>query len=193
MKKLLLAAIAIATMGITNAQTEKGKWTFGGSTTASFASNTFTPEFNGTEGEESTISEFTFTPNAGYFVMDNLAVGIDLSYTSSKEEQNGFDFTTNTIALLPNATYFFEAGDNFKPFVSAGAGLISSSFGDDDSDKFSGFAFTGEAGVAYFINSNVSLDFMVRYLNATLSNKENDDFKNKNSALGVGIGFSIFL
>lgn len=197
MKKMLLTA-AIAALGIfgANAQTEQGNWKFGGSSNFSFNSNSSTPEFDGDElDSETTITTINFSTDASYFVIDNLAVGLELMIGSTKDktEEGGdeFEYTTSTFGVLPQATYYFTDGE-FVPFAGAKVGYLSSG-GEEDEDKFSGIAFGAEVGVAYFINNNISIDLMVEYLNSTLSNKEEEDYKLKNNTIGVGIGFSIFL
>ncbi len=194
MKKLLLIA-AVAVFGLNvNAQTEKGNWIFGGNTSFSFASTNATIEFDGEEvDDDNKSSVFSVTPSVGYFVIDNLAVGMDLSFTSTKEDDGNNDFTVSSFAVIPSGTYFFEAGDKFKPYVGVGVGLISTSAGDDDINKSSGLAIRGKGGVAYFLNESIALDFSVQYLNTSQKNKEESDLVTKNNSIGVGFGFSLFL
>ena len=193
MKKLLLIA-AVAVFGFTtvNAQTEKGNWMFAGSTAISFASTTATPELDGEEGEDQKTSLFSVTPTVAYFIMDNLAIGVDLTFTSQKNDDGNDDITTSSFSAIPGATYFFEAGDNLKPYIGAGVGVISTSSGDDDSLKSNGLAIRGKGGLAYFLNESIAIDFSVQYLNTSQKNKEFDEFKVKNSSIGFGLGFSLF-
>lgn len=195
MKKLLLsAAVAVFAFASVNAQTEKGKLFVSGNTSLSFSSTNATTEFDGEEvGEDQKASVFSVTPSIGYFVMDNLAIGVDFSFTSSKEEEGEFEDTLSSFAVMPTATYYFEAGDKLKPYIGVGAGLISTSFGDDDINKSSGLAFRGRGGLAYFLSDMIALDFFVQYLNTNQKNKEESDLVTKNSSLGVGFGLSLFL
>lgn len=202
MKKLILFA-AVAAFGFSaNAQDEstnqttKGTWFFGADAGISFASNKTIPEFDGEEFDtEVTVTSFSFTPSANYFVIDNLAVGLDITFSSSNSKVD-FDGDTeedktNTFAVIPNATYFFSDG-NVRPYLGAGVGYMSAG-GDEDFTKFSGLAINANGGIAYFINSSVAVNIGVEYLYAKLSNKEESDFKNKSNTLGVGAGFSFFL
>ena len=191
MRKLLLsAAVAVFGLMTINAQTEKGNWVLGGNTSISFTSTNATTEFDGEEvGDDQELSVFSITPSVGYFVMDNLSVGLDLTFSSTKVD----DVTTSSTAIIPNASYFFDAGEKFKPFVGLGAGLVATSAGDDDINKSSGLAIRGTGGIAYFINESVSINFIVQYLNTNQKNKENSDLVTKNSNIGAGIGFFIYL
>jgi outer membrane protein len=194
MKKLLLAAFAVFAFTSVDAQTEKGNWVFGGNTSLSFASTKAKVEVDGNEVDgDLTSTVFSVTPSVGYFVIDNLAVGLDLSFTSNKNDNGDTDVTTSSFSVLPMGTYFFDAGESFKPYVGAGVGLISTSSGDEDINKSSGLAIRGKGGVAYFLNESIALDFSVQYLNSSQKNKENSDVVTKNSSFGVGFGFSIFL
>ncbi|QHI36075.1 hypothetical protein IMCC3317_14280 [Kordia antarctica] len=195
MKKIILAAVAIFGFAFTaNAQTEQGKWVISGSTSISFATTNLTLEFEGEEiSDDAKASIFSFTPSVGYFVINNLAVGLDLSFSSAKNDDGTTDVTTSSFSSILGGTYYFEAGDKFKPFVGLGAGLISTSSGDDDVLKSNGLALRGKGGVAYFVNESLSVDFSVLYLNTNQKNKENNDLVSKNSSLAVGLGFSLFL
>ncbi|MBC8754781.1 porin family protein [Kordia sp. YSTF-M3] len=194
MKKLLLF-VAIAFLSYTvNAQTEKGKWVISGSTSISYATTNLTLEFDGEEISDDTKgSIFSLTPSVGYFVINNLAVGLDLSFASANNDNGTTDVTTSSFSSILGGTYYFEAGDKFKPFVGLGAGLISTSSGDDDSLKSNGLALRGKGGLAYFVNQSLSIDFSVLYLNTNQKNKENSDLVSKNSSIAVGLGFSLFL
>ena len=197
MRKLLLT-IAIAVIGITvNAQTEKGNWVVGGSTTVSFGSTKSTIEDTDIELK---ISEIQIIPSLGYFVIDNLAVGIDLTFSYTKfEDDFGALFgesesEESSLAAVLGGTYYFQTNDDkLKPYVGIGGGLVYNSIGEEDADKDNGFALSGKAGLAYFLNDSIAIDFIVNYRYISLKNKEIEDLKTKSSNIGVGVGFSLFL
>lgn len=194
MKKLLLFAAITFLSYTVNAQTEKGKWIISGSTSISYATTNLTLELDGEEISDDTKgSVFSLTPSVGYFVINNLAVGLDLSFASTNNDNGTTDVTTSSFSSIIGGTYYFEAGDKFKPFVGLGAGLITTSSGDDDALKSNGLALRGRGGLAYFVNQSLSIDFSVLYLNTNQKNKENSDLVSKNSSIAVGLGFSLFL
>ena len=199
MKKLIvMAVIALSAVTTLNAQTEKGKWVFGSDAGVSFASSTAKPE--GLEYIDSetknTVSTFEVNPNVGYFIIENLSIGLDLSFTSTKNKfensEGDFDQTTNSIGILPNATYFFKK-ENLAPYLGAGVGLLATSSGDGDSQKTSGLAIAGTAGLAYFLNTSVSINFGATYLYSKQVNKENSNFKLNSNTIGVALGFAVYL
>ncbi|WP_260395486.1 outer membrane beta-barrel protein [Elizabethkingia anophelis] len=120
-KKLLVSACALLAMSIC-AQTKKGNWVVSGSTTFGF-DNTSTKFKKGNVSISGPkINKFTITPSAGYFVMDNLSVGVDLEFTSTttKEDNSEYKDTNNAFVILPTATYYFTDNKVVKPYIGAG-------------------------------------------------------------------------
>lgn len=194
MKKLFLVAIIAMFSFTMNAQTEKGNWVIGGTTTMSFGHTTSTAEFDGVESDDDLkTTTINITPSVGFFVIDNLSVGFDLGFNSNKSKINENENKVSSFSVIPNAAYYFNASDKFKPYVGLGAGYIATSRGDDDSDKSSGLAIRGKGGLAYFITESIAVNFAVEYLNTSQENKENSDLKIKNSGIGAGLGISFFL
>jgi hypothetical protein len=75
MKKILLAICLFVWVGSLTAQVQKNDWLIGGST--KFSSNK-TADFKTTM--------FEFSPNAGYFFVNNFAVGLRAGISSVKLE-----------------------------------------------------------------------------------------------------------
>jgi outer membrane protein len=206
MKKLMLfAAVAVFVLSNVNAQdsdsnggqTSKGKWVFGSDASISFNSTTIKEEFDGNElNGKTTVSALTVTPNAGYFVIDNLSIGLDLSFTSSKDkydyEGNTEEYKSSSFGIIPNATYYFTNG-NIAPYIGAGAGLLSTKAGDEDSGKFSGLVIKARGGVAIFLSNSFSVNVGVDFLTGKLSNKEESSYKVKPTSIGAGVGFAVYL
>jgi outer membrane protein len=175
-----------------SAQTKKGNWFFSGSTMVSFSSTKTTLELDGFGDDDFTVSQVSFSPGASYFVIDNLAVGLNLSFSSQKTKDDGDDFTESTFVVAPGATYFFGESKT-RPYFNASIGYATTSFGDSDIGKFNGLYFSGGAGVAIFLNDHVAVNIGAEYAVLNLSNKEDNNFKTKSGAIGIGGGFSIFL
>lgn len=194
MKKLFfVASLSLAFMSL-SAQTEKGNWYFGGDTSLGFASTNAQAESDGkTVGDKYTVSKLSFKPSANYFVIDNLSVGLGILFESTTEKDGSDSDTTSTTAILPTGTYFFKTESSVVPYVGVGAGLMSVSSGDQDEDKYSGFAFGANGGLAYFVNNSVSVNLGLTYLNSSLKNKKESKNVIKSGAFGVSVGFGIFL
>ena len=138
-------------------------------------------------------SFFAMTPSASYFVIDNLSVGVDLTFfsASSKLDRKSDKGTKGSVlAVMPNASYYFNASTSFKPYLRIGAGYGRISLGSDDVTRsYNGFAAAATVGGAYFITDNVALDFGINYTYASLKIEE---AKIKVNNVGAIVGFSIF-
>jgi len=200
MKKLLFT-IALCAFGIVNAQTEKGSWVVGGSTTIGFNSVGTKVKADGDSYDGPKVSTFNFTPSVGYFVMDKLAVGLDLGYTSITTKDSDGEFyedekvTNSVFTVLPTATYYFNSGTKIMPYIGAGVGYGSNKTKVDSySYTVDGFTWKAKGGIAYLITDKVAVDLGVSF--NQFSNKEEEygyEYKNIINTFGVGAGLSIFL
>ncbi|GAA3959073.1 hypothetical protein [Hymenobacter antarcticus] len=84
MKKLILLALVVASTQSIQAQSiAAGTISLGGGIGYSRSSNKVSGTSNNTAySNEGITSQFSFTPTVGYFVADNLEVGLNLGYTS---------------------------------------------------------------------------------------------------------------
>jgi len=172
MKKLLISAALLIAFSATKAQINKGQWLVGGD--VSFSSDK--------QGEAKSTS-FEFSPNAGYFFMNNFAGGLRLSFTSSK--QKGADEGYSTFMAAPFLRYYFlPTGQKVNILLDGSYGF--GSMGGDDKQSLSGFSFA--AGPAVFLTPNTALEFTLGYNSMKLENV--DDRAN---AFGVNVGFQIHL
>jgi len=198
MKKQLFTIMLVLVVFAINAQTEKGKWMVSGATGLQFASVTITPEYEGHSGDKQKTSNFSLTGNLNYFVMDNLAIGLGLGFTSSTEKDDGDKYTISSTMFMPNAVYFFPVDGNIKPFAQLGAGYSSmsnkySGNGYSDEDKYAGLIYNIGGGVAFFMGDNVSFNFGLAYTGGSLENDVDSNFKYKQSNIAANIGISVFL
>lgn len=205
MKKILtFALIVLATAA--NAQTEnnpteKGNWVLGGST--SFHFNTVQPviKSEGLSVDGTKTTNFTVTPSFGYFVIDNLAIGMDLelsthtikaeaSVTSSEEYKN------TAFSAIPSVTYYFSTDSRAFPYIGAGAGYASvkSMYGNVETQNDNFFVWRVKGGISYLITNDVSVDLGLNYNQlSTKINDTNPEQKIIAKNFGATLGFSIFL
>jgi hypothetical protein len=180
MKKVLMAACLLVASQSMFAQINKGQWLVGGN--ISFES--------GKDGLESAdeddikYSQFNFNPNAGYFLIDKLAVGLRANFYSYKEK-NEDDAETNLLVGPFVRYYVLDASQKVNVF--ADAGFSFGSRGTDD--KTSQNEFTISAGPAVFLSPNTALEFALYYKKA--GGELYEDYKY--SRFGLNIGFQIHL
>ncbi len=178
MKKVFLIAALSAISFAGFSQTSKGTWLVGG--TAGFTSSKY---------GDAKLSKIDFSPSAGYFVMNNLAVGLEVQVGSEKSNSGvagAADYTTSSTFFGPNVRYYFTSlGKNAKLF---GSGAFAFGNSKDGSDKVNATAWGLSAGPAFFLNKNVALEVTVGYSSA----KVKDDTNSTNS-FGIQAGFQIHL
>ncbi len=205
MKKFMLAG-AIALFGLSSAQMTKGDWVFSGNTGIGFNTQSYKIKADGQSQDGPKISRFSVTPSVGYFVINGLAVGVDLGLESSTQKQEGSKVTVSTFSVMPTATYYFNTGGKFFPFLGAGIGYASSktkyniAYSISDPLLFSGDAtedgltWKAKAGITYLatpsLGINLGLGFDQVYTKDTYFNTE---VKTTRSNFGATIGFSYFL
>jgi len=169
MKKIMLAAvIAVITMVSVNAQsdnsgqTSKGKWLIEANTGSMATGNT---AFTLTSVDGSTY--WSAGVDAGYFMMDDLALKVGLGYSD-------FGGGINNFVYKVGAKYYFNSQ------IPVGVDFTGTS-SDGDNANWVGL----QAGYAWFLGSNVAIEPTLRY-NITL-----DELKAP-SAFQALIGFSLF-
>ncbi|MBJ2173218.1 autotransporter outer membrane beta-barrel domain-containing protein [Aureibaculum sp. A20] len=143
------------------------------------------------------------TPKAGYFIMDNLAVGLELSVaTSSSKSKSLFgDSKRNTTVLSLGAfgRYYLDNGLFFEGLVGAGTKKTSSGLEGipelklgDNTSTILGFR-TG-VGYAISLGDHVALEPTINYSwEKNLPKDAPSDYKDTLSSIFLGIGFTVFL
>ncbi|AZA55062.1 outer membrane beta-barrel protein [Chryseobacterium sp. G0201] len=205
MKKLLLAG-AVALFGLSNAQMTKGDWVISGNTGLGFNSINTNTKVNGTKYDETKVSSFSVTPSVGYFVINGLAVGIDLGFNSTTTKQDQDKVTISSFSVMPTATYYFQTGSKFIPFLGVGIGYSTNKIkyningGVVDPLLFQtetttdGLAWKAKGGVTYMATQSLGINLGVGF--DQFYNKETYsgiDYKTTRSTFGVNVGFSYFI
>ncbi len=158
MKKLILSAVAVFTLTFANAQEEIP--TYG------FSEGNFFVEgnigFNSTNDKNSDTktNSFNFNPKAGYFISDDLAVGLDLGFGSNKSEVNGTNVVENSVVGIGAFAryYFLDLGARFKTYGEFGVGYETANNKIADV-KTNAFGIGAGLGVNYFITENFAINF----------------------------------
>lgn len=205
MKKLFIAN-ALALFSSISAQTQQGSWVVSGKTGLGFNSVKTNYKINSNSYDLTKVSSFTVSPSVGYFVINNLAAGIELSFLSLKTtnylpsgvyiqppgEPNIYKTTETSFAVMPNATYYFPTGSPFRPYVGAGVGYNVSKnyFAENNSLKSNGLVWSGKGGFVYFLNSVAALDLGVGYHSIQ---KKNNIATTTVGTFGGNVGISVFL
>lgn len=153
----------------------QGTWTFGGSVG-------FSSSKQEDAGQAKTVIEFL--PDAGYFIIDNLGVGLNGIY--SRTDQDNASLTQ--LAVGPWARYYVYEQAFVQAGFQAGTLTIDGDFGNAKT-SFSKI----ELGLGYsaFLTDDIALEPII-YFNRSKSKDENEDAVNTNT-FGLRVGLKIFI
>jgi outer membrane protein len=187
LKTRFLLGLMTCMFAAANAQTEMGNFLLNSSSDMEFAVYSLKVKDSYSNDDAGKLSMFGFNSGAGYFIANNLALGLQFTLTHKSEKEDGDEFTELTRMFLPFARLYFGS-KNMKPFVQAayGTGLNRTSEHYTEEEYITGYEIDG--GLAFFLSKNISIDFLVGYGSLTL---ENDDSKTSGRGIGGSIGISV--
>jgi len=139
-------------------------------------------------------------PKAGYFLMDNLATGLEL-VAGYYRETDGYDndkYISTLISVGPWVRYYYPL-DKINPFAELNFGFGSEKdkydSGSSESEyKYSLMSIGGGVGVAIPIGDRVAFDAMAGYNHLTFKEKDTGELagKEKTGSFGLKMGFVVF-
>ncbi len=144
------------------------------------------------------LTSYNFLPRAGYFVIDNLAAGLQAVVSGYTEKDLEYDDTykERTIGIGPFARYYYPL-DKFYPFAEAELlfGTVRESrYGDDEKTPFVMVGLM--VGAALPLGDDVTFDAAVGYLRSSMKNT-NPETEEKvffiTSGFSLRMGFTIYL
>jgi hypothetical protein len=213
MKKtfFLIMALCFFALSVTEAQVNKGRVLLGVSTSFSYVnygSDLMSIDFSKIKFKANSIENldpdiikvttFNLSPRFGYFFMNNLALGLNLSIGSSVDKpESGGKNTMTTFGLGPFVRYYIP-GSKVMPFFEINSlfGSISEKYKDanySSSSKNSMSSIGGGAGIAVKLGDKVTFDMMAGYNSMSEKAKENNpnDERTVQGTLGFKFGFVI--
>ncbi len=171
MKKILSTAFICLCVLQLSAQTEQGKILMG-------ATSNLGLSVLSQDAVEDNNFNLSLNAQGGYFVIDNLAAGLNLGFGVS----NQGDISVNSFVVGPFGRYYFD-----NVFFGAGFSFINTNRDDGITDLSSSGSQIGlELGYAAFINNNVAIEPALTYFNT------GGDFDGQTS-IALNIGFTIYL
>jgi hypothetical protein len=168
MKKFIVASLLFALFTTANAQTEKQDWMVGGGLRLNTSDNN---------------TEIAFQPNAGIFVIKNLAVGANISLDYSKAG----DSKVTTFGIGPFVRYYFTNA-KVRPLLQGNLNYLSSKLKTPAfTSTNTGLNFFLGGGAAIFVSDQVSLDILIGY-----DHTKYKDFDGS-GGFALTIGFQVYL
>lgn len=153
-KGLFIAALAVLGLTNVNAQETPNEGFAKGDLFISGAVG-----FDSQKTGDAKTNGFEIAPKLGYFVSENIAVGVQLGYQSTKSEdalgEETGDFST--LALGAFGRYYFMPASKFSLFGQLGVDYLSTKDNLNDA-KESGFGVAVAPGISYFVSNNFALE-----------------------------------
>lgn len=144
-KTLMVSALVLGLATFTQAQTvNAGAWMVGGQ--AGFVSAKV-------DGADDAVNVFTVSPNIGYFVIDNLGIGLNLGITNTSFG----DFSNTVFGVGPYARYYVFQG----LFPQVGIHYTSDKDKDQDAETMTDINLG--VGYSFFLNNSVAVEPMLVY------------------------------
>jgi outer membrane protein len=205
----VLVALLFLSSAVVFGQLEKGNIFIQGSSSIGFSSEKYTYISGGTSTESSKSTNFGFSPKVGYFVIDNLPLGllIDVNAYKNKAIDSDNQNTSNELLFGPFARYYFLPQNELKPMAEIYAGFG----GSKDKSDYSGYSNESKygiiklgigAGASYFVTDHVAIDMIIGYNSSRYKLKshtaaarsaasEDEDETDKYAGLGISIGIVV--
>ncbi len=124
MKKFILTIFAGSVAMMSQAQMTKGNMYLGGM--VGFTSSKYVSDYDTMNTADSKVMSWSFSPEFGYFVSDDLSIGIGLGLGGSTYTDNKpggglktWENKASDVSLLLNVRKYFPATDNFSLFAGA--------------------------------------------------------------------------
>ena len=189
-----------------SAQTEQGRMLIGANTSLAISSSSIMSyTIDGDEpdwfdaDDYPTTTTTSFAVDYGYFVIDNLAVGVGLNYSATKiDYADGDDYDGSTTAYGIFSRYYIGG----VAFVGAGYAMATNSEWDEDyydDIDMSLNVLMAEAGASIFLSDKVAFTPKIQY-SVTTEGMEYEDYlgdnveeKQQTGNLVIGAGFTIHL
>ncbi len=166
-------------------QTRQGRFVLSGSSELNCSSHapTIVSDDISQDGNAAKYS-FNFSPELSYFVIDNLAAGIFVDYTSTEYGE----FKQNNFNAGPRITYFFGKG-MVKPYLKSDLYFGSTTF---DNYRYRIFGFGSGGGAVLFITSTIALNVGVSYSYKNYTNVNNSSAKKGFGGVDTDLGISLY-
>ena len=187
MKILILSAMAVFALSFAHAQEEESTFGFGEGDI--FVEGNIGFGSTNDKNTETKTSEFNFAPKAGYFISDDLAVGLDLGFGSEKEEQFGAETVKrSTVGIGAFARYYFlELGERFKTYGEFGVGYATANNKIADT-KVNTLDVGATLGINYFVTENFAINFALADILSYTSGKGDWDGAEAVNEFNFGFG-----
>jgi hypothetical protein len=142
---------------------------------------------------------FNLSPEVGFFVANNFAIGLDVSLGLSIYDDVSSKSRYTNLGVGPFLRYYIPTRKVMPVFaVSGSLGTLINNYespsGNSDNTSLT-FSIGGGAGVAIRIGDKVTFDIMAGYSTSSVKSIKNNPNNTRNviGAIGINLGFEILL
>jgi outer membrane protein len=205
MKKFSSLAIGLIVIGtgFLHAQTNQGNLLIGLSSDIFDLGYTSSKTKSDADGSEDPNKNFNinFHPKMGYFLMDNLVIGLDLSvgFSNYKSGSDEYKLNSTTLSAGPFVRYYIPTS-NVLPFFELGGSLGTQNTKfelSQEVDKYKTgiLSFGGGIGLAVPLGDRVMVDFLAGYRSDRYKDKEDNEDNERRimGTIGLEVGFTFLL
>lgn len=188
MKKVLLSVAALFAFGIASAQDKETTGGKGFSNGDIFMTGTVGVSSEKTGDVKST--DFTIAPSVGMFVSDNIAVGLEVGFSSSKDENPpAEDIKTTMFMVGAFGRYYTTPKNDFSFFAELGVFYGSQKIEQDPNElKTDVFGAQLTPNISYFVSEHFALEAGFGALSYTNSKPDADGAESTNNfSLGLDL------
>lgn len=168
---------------------KKGVWELGGG--IGFSSTTFVS--NGESGDDA-LTNFTFEPYVGYFIINSLELGLIPSFETSSLG----DLSSNSFGVYFAPAWNFDLQSNLYPFIEGRIGYNTSTIEYEDEEgtfeqTLSGLAWGARGGVKLQLGSSALVNASLGYTQTTANPEDWEGDRNGTNGFDVMVGFTVFI
>jgi len=166
------------------AQISKGTFRLG----PEFAFNKSDQEITGSK-LSTTVSTLQLT--GGYYLIDNLELGLTVQLSSTSTEIGPNEQTSTGTFIGPNLTYMVPLSEELYLPIYGGVGLNSLTIGDGSDDtSLSGIGYGFGAGLEYLVSNKIGARFSLFYNAGTIEESDSGlELDITSTQAGIGINF----
>lgn len=151
----------------------------------------FTSSTNVHDGEtaDDSRSTFSFMPRIGYFIIDNLELGLLPMFRSTSFG----DDSQSDLGIYFYPQYHFNLKSNVYPFIGAMVGYNSTTFDDGtDETTYSGISYGGIGGIKVQVGKAALFNVGINYFMFTYNPEDWEGDRNGSNEFGIEAGVAIY-
>jgi hypothetical protein len=137
----------------------------------------------GTNTSKTSVFTISLNPGFGYFIIDNLAIGLNTSISYYKQNSTKY----YGLGAGPTIRYYFNNGF----FIKAETSFSFLHGLDTNSSRQKSYSLAPGVGYAFFINQKVAFEPCLSYI--YIHDNYNSDFIDRVNNIAFELNFSIFL